>query len=132
MRTGELVDYEVLSQVCQECIRYGKLDKESFKYKTWATNHTDACSINHEGSSGNMEWKGVVMAFRRSIDKRDLMHPTFVGEGNSSCFGNVLEAIKKEFGGSYPLEKEECVKHIQKRMEAALNEREKVKKIRKK
>ena len=122
VRTGEVVDYEVLSQVCHECIHYGKLDRQSPEYKKWEANHSDACSINHEGSSGSMEVKGTVMAFRRSIEKRSLMYTKFVGDGDSSCFGSVLEAIKKEFGSTYPLEKEECVGHIQKRIGAALLE----------
>ena len=41
------------------------------------------------------------------------MYMNFVGDVESSCFGSVLEAMKKEFGESYPLEKEECAGHIQ-------------------
>ena len=99
-----------------------QLDKESSEYTKLAANHIDASSINHEGSSGSMEGKGAVMAFRRSIEKRSLMYSKFVCDGDSSCFRSVLEAIQKEFGDSYPLEKEECVGHIRKRMGAALLE----------
>ena len=102
VRTGEVVKYEVLSQVCHECIHYGKIDRNSPEYKKWKAHHSDACSINHKGSSGSMEVKGTVMAFRRSIEKRSLMYTKFVGDGDSSCFGSVLEAIKKEFGSAYP------------------------------
>ena len=94
-----------------ECIYYGKLGRESSECKKWAANHIDACSINHEDSSSSIEGKGAVMAFRRSIENRSLMYTKFVGDGDNSCFGSVLEAIKKEFGDSYPLEKEECVGH---------------------
>eukprot|EP00794_Sanderia_malayensis_P019336 gene19336-21256_t len=122
VRTGEVLDYEVLSQVCHECIHYNKLDKESSAYKQWAAKHHDNCSINHKGSSGSMEGKGATFAFKRSIEKRSLMYAQFVGNGDSSCFGTVLGAVKEEFGDSYPIEKEECVGHIQKRMGAALLE----------
>ena len=68
MRTGEVVDYDVLSQVCHECIHYGKLGKESSEYKKWTAIHNNVCSINHEGSSGSMEGKGTIMAFIRSVE----------------------------------------------------------------
>ena len=120
VRTGEVLDYEVLSQVCHECIYYNKHDKESSFYKEWAQNHSNNCRINHEGSSGKMEGRGATLAFKRSIEKRCLMYTQFVGDGDSSCFGTVLEAVKEEFGDLYPVEKEECVGHIQKRMGSAL------------
>ena len=120
VRTGEVLDYEVLSKVCHECIYYNKHDKESSVYKEWAQSHSNTCSINHEGSSGCMEGKGETLAFKRSIEKRCLMYTKFVGDGDSSCFGKVLEAVKEEFGDLYPVEKEECVGHIQKRMGSAL------------
>ena len=120
VRTGEVLDYEVLSQVCHECIHYNKLAKESFEYKEWAANHHDVCCINHRGSSGSMEGKGAAMIFKRSIEKRNLMYTHFIGDGDSSCFGSVSDAVKEEFGEFYPIEKEECVGHIQKRMGTAL------------
>lgn len=51
VRTGEVVYYEVLSQVCQQCIHYGKLELELPGYIKWTANHNAFFSINHEGTT---------------------------------------------------------------------------------
>ena len=74
VRTGEVLDYEVLSQVCHECIYYNEHDKESSVCKEWAQSHSNTCSINHEGSSGSMEGKGATLEFKRNIEKCCLLY----------------------------------------------------------
>ena len=44
----------------------------------------------------------------------------YIGDGDTSSFGEVKEALNKKYGGDYPIEKEDCIGHIQKRMGSAL------------
>ena len=116
VRTGEVLDFEVLSLVCHQCQASEKLDHNSDQYIHWRENHQPVCPINHSGSSGEMETKGAIRIFLRSINKRKLKYTTMVGDGDTGCFGSVREALRKEYGDTYELEKEECVGHIQKRL----------------
>lgn len=70
--------------------------------------HEAGCEINHQGSSEEMEAASTVEIFNSSI--------TFVGDGDSSSFGRVRDAMKEKFGSSYEVNKEECVGHVQKRL----------------
>ena len=126
--TGEVLDYEVLSHVCHACVAQNNLDKESEEYKAWRTAHDLECQINHVGSSGDMEAKGAIAIFSRSIQKHKLRYSKFVGDGDSSCFGCVAEAMAGKYGVAYEVTKEECVGHVQKRMGAALMEYKKSRK----
>ena len=38
-----------------------------------------------------------------------------MGDGDSSCFGRVKEAMNEKCGDNYVVCKEECVGHVQKR-----------------
>ncbi len=118
--TGEVLDYEVLSHVCHSCVAHNHLDKESEEFKAWKRAHDPECQINHQGSSGDMEAKGAIAIFSRSIERYKLRYSKFVGDGDSSCFGRVAEAMKENYGDTYEVSKEECVGHVQKRMGAAL------------
>ena len=62
----------------------------------------------------------AVDIFSRSIETRNLEYTTFVGDGDSSSFGRVKEALEKKFGTGYEVKKEECVGHVQKRLGTAL------------
>ena len=54
--------------------------------------------------------------FRRPIPKLGLKYPTYVGDGDSSSFGEVADVMFKQFGEEYLVLKEDCVGHIQKRI----------------
>ena len=91
-------------------------DQNSPQCQLWKETHQAVCPINHRGSSGEMETKGAIRIFLRSISKRNLKYSTLVGDGDTGCFGSVYQALRMEYGDSYALEKEECVGHIQKRL----------------
>ena len=107
--TGCVVDYSVKSLIC---FAY-KNNKDS--PDEWKEAHKLNCSINHEGSSGKMEKDGSGEIFLRSTETRRLRHTTFVGDGDSSSFGAVANAVNRKYGDKYPFEKEDCIGHIQKR-----------------
>ena len=89
----------------------------------WYQEHSPHCTINFEGSFGAMECEAGVEMWLRSIEKNILRYTTFVGDGDSSCFWRVKEACFQKYpDGGYPVNKEECVGHIQKRMGSGLRE----------
>ena len=112
--TGCVVDYSAKSLICFTC----KNNKDSSD--AWKEAHRLNCSINHKGSSGKMEKDGSVEIFLRSVETRKLRYTTFVGDGDSSSFGAVANAVTSKYGDQYPVEKEDCIGHIQKRLGSAL------------
>ena len=71
------------------------------------------CSINHKGSSGSMEAKGIVECFQSSIEARKLRYVRYIGDGDSSSYPAILAA--NPYSGQ-TVKKGECVGHVQKRM----------------
>ena len=116
---GEILDYEVKSLFCHGCKAHAK-DEGTDKHKEWLKEHEPNCCINHKGSSEEMEAVAAVDMFSRSITSRQLKYTTFVGDGDSSSFGRVKEALHALYGDSYEITKEECVGHVQKRLGSAL------------
>lgn len=93
--TGEILDYEVKSLFCHECKAHNNQDHESEEFQEWKKAHEPKCEINHVGSSEEMEAVAAVDIFSRSIATRKLKYTTFVGDGDSSSFGRVKEALDK-------------------------------------
>ena len=119
--SGEVLDYSVKSQHCGECDKHQN-NKETERYKRWHEMHAPKCSRNYEGSSGGMEAAAGVEIFLRSMEKNNLQYTTFVGDGDSSCFSKVKEALTEKYGEMYQLTKEKCTGHVQKRMGSGLRE----------
>eukprot|EP00794_Sanderia_malayensis_P002926 gene2926-3380_t len=61
-----------------------------------------------------MESAGAVMMFKRSIEKHQLRYTSYIGDGDSSSYGDV--ASSQPYGEGVQIEKKECIGHIQKRM----------------
>jgi len=118
--TGEILDYEVKSLLCKQCASKDHSDKHSPEYLAWKESHQRHCQVNHVGSSEEMESLGAIDIFSRSVEKRNLMYSTFVGDGDSSCYGKVKSKMEELYGDKYPVVKEECVGHVQKRLGTAL------------
>ena len=85
------------------------MDRESDECKTWKESHAASCEINHYDSSEEMEAVAAIEIFGRRIEKRQLKYTTFVGDGDSSSFGGVKDAMEKKYSGDYVVQKEECV-----------------------
>jgi len=119
IETGEVLDFVIKSLICHVCSAHKHLVKGSDEHKDWWATHEQNCTINHEGSSDSMESQGAVEIFLRSIDKHQLQYTTFIGDGDSNCFGSCQKALESA-PIPYNIQKEECVGHIQKRMGAAL------------
>ena len=85
----------------------------------WKKKHAKECCINHKGSAGSMEVQATLEMFMRSIERYNMRYTTYVGDGDSSSFGTLNDAILEIFGDEYDIKKE-CIGHIQKRMGTAL------------
>ena len=101
--TGCVIDYEAKSLVCFTCKKNKDASAE------WKEAHTKSCCINHEGCSGKMEKDGTV-----SVETRKLRYTTFVGDGDFSSFGAVVDAVNSEYGDQYTVEKVDCIGDIHK------------------
>ena len=104
------VDIEIKTKECKSC-KYWEKRKGTDEYETWKTTHE--CSINFDGSVDSMESDSTVEICKRSVPERKLRYKTFIGDGDSSYYPNVIKV------NPYPglkIEKGECTDHAQKRV----------------
>ena len=90
--SGCVLDYVVKIKHWQECKSNSNATKE------WKKKHEKTCCINYVGSSGAMETDVAVEMFLNSIDMHNLKYTSYVGDGDSSSFGCVSEALEKKMG----------------------------------
>ena len=128
VETGEILDYELKSLYCHACVANKNKKQSEEEYEIWKSKHELQCCLDHKGSSDSMETDCAVEIFLRSVERYGLRYTTFVGDGDSSCFGVVQEKCLGKFGESYMVKKEECVGHVQKRLGSGLREYKRKKK----
>lgn len=112
--TGKVLDTGSRSKVCKSCDYWSKQDQNTQKYRAWQATHGDECTQNHDGSSGAMEADIAKEVFSRSVELYNLRYTKFIGDGDTNSFKKVFDA--KVYGDQHPVEKIECVGHVQKRM----------------
>ncbi|GFW28685.1 uncharacterized protein TNCV_3714001 [Trichonephila clavipes] len=101
---GKVIDFECLSKCCFECK---------------STNKTcDNCQVNYHGFSAGMESEGALRIFSRSLPNYNVRYLQYIGDGDSKGFLRVQESNK--YGDKFPVEKLECIGHVQKKMGARL------------
>ncbi|XP_046850412.1 uncharacterized protein LOC124443906 [Xenia sp. Carnegie-2017] len=114
--TGKVLDIEVMSKECRECMGWSsKQGTEEFVH--WWEEHQHSCHANFEGSSGAMEAAGCLQIFQRSVEQYALGYVDFLGDGDSKAYNEIKEA---SVYGEKPVTKLECVGHVQKRMGSRL------------
>ena len=112
--TGEVLDVHYMTNHCFLCQKWEDKDKTSEEYMEFYVNHFPQCNLNHEGSAPAMEPEGAVAIFQRSVEKHNLRYTTFIGDGDSKSYKRVTK--DQPYGPEYPIQKEECIGHVQKRM----------------
>lgn len=99
IETGKVIDVEVLSSFCKACESKPLLNPD--------------CKKNHAGSAGKMEVIGMKRIFLLSEANRKLQYVKYLGDGDTKTF---LKISKAQSYGELPIEKLECIGHVQKRM----------------
>ena len=64
--SGEVLDCDILSKHCSECVRWDGADLSSDEYIQWYNGHKDQCTQNFAGSSPAKEAEGVLRIWQRS------------------------------------------------------------------
>ena len=69
---GEVLDYVVLSKVCELCKAAEKLKSNPVKYQEWKKAHmaSSLCQKNYDGSSPAMEKEAAKILWSRSVEKK--------------------------------------------------------------
>lgn len=115
--TGKVLDVEVMSKECRECMNHRK-DEGSQEFNEWWEGHQHRCYANFAGSSGRMDPVGCYEIFSRSITKHNLRYKEFLGDGDSKAYNQLVQ--ENVYGDDHKVEKLECVGHVQKRMGSRL------------
>ena len=115
--SGQVLDYEFMSKTCFSCCLWTYQDHSSPAYEKFIEQHKADCLCNYTGSSPAMEPHGTVIVWKRSLDY-NLRYVTFIGDGDSKSYHNVCQ--EKQYGSEYPVEKSDCIGHVQKQMGTAL------------
>lgn len=117
--TGEILDAEVISKVCETCQR-STLDKNSPEYALWLQQHKESgnCFCNFEGPSTGMETAAAKTLWSRSIAKHKMRYIAILSDGDNK----TLQALNElqPYGSEVTITKLECVNHIHKRMGTGL------------
>ena len=117
--TKKVLDYALLNRICEKCNRWSskrQLDDPE-AYQRWYESHKHNCLKNFSGSSQAMEPEAARIIWNRSIDKHQLCYSTFIGDGDSKSYQQVVTM------DPYPLvsiHKEECLAHVSKRLKKTL------------
>ena len=123
--TGFVLDFHVLSNHCKHCTiaqnkrNRGKMTEEA--YEDWKRNHTE-CDKNFDGESAAMEAEAAVVLWSRSVEHFGLRYIVLVGDGDSSAYKSVTSMNNGSgpYGRSKPVEKQECINHVGKRLGSRL------------
>ena len=105
---GQSIDYRVLSKKWNVYSKW-ETKKDTVEFEKFISQHE--CPINHTGSAGSMEAKGVVECFQSSVKNRKLRYTKLIRNGDSKTHTSIVTA------DPYPgvkVEKLQCIGHIQK------------------
>ena len=83
--TGKVLDVEVMSNECRECITWSN-KKGSEEFEHWWEGHQHNCHANFEGLSGAMDAAGCVRIFQRSVEQHSSRYVEFLGDGDSKAY----------------------------------------------
>ena len=122
---GKVLDYSLYDRVCFSCSKWPESRRSSCpeEYEDWWQAHKDRCASNYQGTSQSMESSGAIDVWRRSIATHNLAYSTYIGDGDSSSFKNLLQS--DPYDGHVPIRKEECIGHVQKRLKKRLMKKSK-------
>lgn len=116
--TGLVLDYCVLSNFCEKCVKEQNAQSEE-EFEVWQYIHKDIgqCEQNFDGSAGAMEVHAAGVLWNRSIDLHKFRYTTMLSDGDCKSHKHL---VYSEVYGETKVVKTDCVNHIAKRMGTAL------------
>lgn len=75
--------------------------------------------INYEGTSGAMESRGAEILWQRSLKKWKMQYVNVLSDGDTNTYDKLC---KLDPYNGVPIEKEECINHMSKRLGTGLRE----------
>ena len=117
---GKVLDYSLYDRVCYSCSKWPESRRSSCpdEFEEYWSAHKNLCTANYKGTSQAMESTAAIDVWRRSIETHNLAYGTYIGDGDSSSFKNLLES--DPYSGQVFIRKEECIGHAQKRLKKSL------------
>lgn len=116
VETGFVLDYHVMSNFCQKCMRIRKkLGHNIAECSEEIARHKNdgECQQNYEGTAGGMEKEAALKMWNRSIENNGMRYSTIVSDDDSSAYVALVESDPYD---GVPIKKEECVNHVGKRL----------------
>ncbi|GFV57953.1 uncharacterized protein TNCV_3687901 [Trichonephila clavipes] len=85
--SGLVLDFEVLSKYCHNCVVAGRdMGVDSAEFHIWQKGHADECDKNFDGTSGAMEMHAALIMWRRSISDCQMRFVSMLSDGDSKTF----------------------------------------------
>ena len=119
LSTGLVLDYKVLSNYCHGCAIGPEVS--SPKYAAWKEKHVHKCQRNYKGSANSMEVAAAKRIFTSSREKYHLEYTTVLCDGDAK----TIQSLNDVDPYSCPIEKEDCVNHVAKRLWKAIENKKK-------
>ena len=114
--TGLALDYAVLCKYCHACTLATQHCGEGFD--AWYNSHKKDCDKNWDGSAAAMEAAIAEKLWKRSIETHRFRYTTLLSDGDAKTFMHLKDM--NVYGDKFPIDKEECVNHVSKRLGTAL------------
>ena len=121
--SNKVLDYVLYQRICRKCLSWPdeRRTSQPEDYAAFLSDHHTACTANFSGSSQSMEGSAAVEIWKRSVERHNLVYSTYVGDGDSSSFKNLVNS--DPYGGVESIRKEECLGHVQKRLKKHLKKK---------
>ena len=91
---GKVLDYSLYDSVCYSCSKFPGSRQNSCleEYEDYWFSHKHLCTANNKGTSQSMESVAAIDVWKMSIETHNLAHGTYIGDGDSSSFKNLLQS----------------------------------------
>ena len=91
---GKVLDYSLYDRVCYSCSKWPESHRNSCpeEYEDYWVSHKHLCTANYKGTSQSMESTAAIDVWKRSIQTHNLAYGTYIGDGDSSSFKNLLQS----------------------------------------
>ena len=92
---GFVLDFEVISNFCQECVKK-KSRSTPEEFTAWKATHQQHCMQNFEGKSGAMEVEAALRLWQR-LETLGYRYTGFISDGDPASF-NAVSALNDGAG----------------------------------